>query len=892
MDTGAEAASAPSDWPEQPARSLPIVPTSFVGRRDDVRQVIEHLTGGRSRCLTIVGPAGVGKTRLALQVATELTGTVSGEVIFVPLAAVDAPELVIPTILQHLGVHDPSRARPADQLRNALRDLRMLLVLDNMEHLLPCAPDLGEALAASPDTRLLVTSQAPLGLSGEQMYPLAPLQLPEEDASAEHIYAADAVALFVERAHAVNPHLIIDARNAGIVAGLCRHLDGLPLAIELAAARSSIMNPVAILERLDRRFSVLASGRMDVPERLRTLQNAIGWSYDLLDRLEQRMFRWLSIFAGGISIAAIEAFPLDDERTTGEFRSPLDLLERLVSRSLIRAVMTPGIPPRFVMLETLRAYGQQQLLTLGDDTAARDWHARWFAALAATAAPQLAESGQQAAIDLLSLEWGNLRQALSWFRSRDQAASVLELCALLWRFWSMHGMATEGRMWTAYALDASPTDATIPRGEALKGAAYLAEDQNDLADAERFLRLALDVFEQIDDPAKIVSALSGLGSIAHDRRDYATALAWHRRALDAANASGDRRARAVALGNLGGVSYLQGDYQFARACSEEAVALLNALGDQHGEAILLGNLGAQLLELNELDAARDNLERALALMRALGDMKSIACDLINLAEVHFRAGERETPLPMLAEAAHLLRQTGNQGDAAIAEVTQARVFLDRGDSSAALTTIRDCLRTFQKVDDLASAAEAMEFLACCAVALGAAADAQTLFTNAGQLRVVIQAPMRPSLAEETKRAQQRMRDLLGPAIESSTIDNASERTPTALLAEAIRMADTLCRRAAASPPESATTVPGTSPHTPQPPIPPGATCLAMQRYVLTLRECDVLRLLTEGKSTREMADELFISPRTVATHITNILGKLGVNSRAAAVALSLRLHLV
>jgi DNA-binding CsgD family transcriptional regulator/tetratricopeptide (TPR) repeat protein len=626
---------------------------------------------------------------------------------------------------------------------------------------------------------------------------------------------------------------------------------------------------------------------------MRTLRNAIGWSYDLLDASEQRMWRWLSIFSGVISLEAIEAFPATDESGA---RSSLDILSQLVSRSLLRTVMIPGVSPRYVMLESLRAFGVDQLLATGEEIDARTWHAQWFASVVAATAPHYADAGQLAMLDTFSLEWDNIRQALTWFREREEVGSILALCSQLWRFWSMRGMATEGRKWAADALAASATEITPRRAETCIAAAYLAEDQNDLDEAERFLYAALAIFEQLGDRARVAATLSGLGSVAHDRRDYPKALEWHRRAVEAAEASGDPRTRAVALGNLGGASYLQGNYHLARSCCEQAVVILGELGDQHGEAILLSNLGAQLLELDDLVAARDVLERALVLVRGIGDLKSIGCNLINLAEVYFRDDDGETALPMLAEARELLRQTGNNGDAAIGQIALTRVLLERGDVRLALSTIRESLVVFREVEDFASAAEATELLARIAVTIGAMAEARTLFANADLLRDVVRAPMRPSLVAETMQAKQRVPDLPGSIVRGTGPAETLPRTPQGIMATVCQLADILERRVTARTGE----VGGRSSDErvdrgPAATVPPGdlaPAAFAARRYALSSRELEVLRLLAEGKSTRTIADELFISPRTVATHVTNILGKLEVNSRAAAVAMSLRLHLV
>ena len=860
--------------------SMPIVPTSLVGRAADADHLIHLLTSEAVRLVTITGPGGVGKTRLALHVAAHLVDAFPDGPVFIPLAPVASVDLVLPTILQHLGGYETGDASPFDQVLEILHGRHILLVLDNLEHLLACASELGRLVAACEGVVVLATSKAPLGVSNERVYPLQSLDLPGPAATTDEIYASDAVTLFVERASAVNPRLITGERNAASIAELCRQLDGLPLAIELAASRSSILNPRAILERLDHRFTVLTSTLQDVPERLRTLRNAIGWSYDLLDPVEQRMFRWLSVFADGIPLEAVEAMP---PAGTPLDREPLDLLTHLVDRSLVRTVMTPERSPRYLMLETIRAFGHEQLLHAGDDEAARTWHANWFANLAAERGRQ---SLRQEDVEILSEEWGNLRQALDWFLHHTSPSPALALCGNLWRFWSMRGMATEGRTWTNRALDMAPPTDTPERAEALIAAGYLAEDQNDYAEAERQLRASLAISEQLGDRGTMAGTLSGLGCIAHDQRDYPRALAWHRKALEMAIASDNQRARAVALGNLGAVYYLLADYPKARSSCEEGVAILQELGDRQGESILLSNLGAHMLELGDLVAARAYLERSIALLRTLGDRRSAAYGLINLAEAYFRLGDLETPLPMLAEAVETLMDGASAGDAAIARITVARVHLARGDIQTSISALHIALIALQQRADYANSAEAAELLAQCALALGAVQEARTLIIGATVQREQIQAPIRPTLAADTDAVKERIRAVLGPdALDPIAPDDRAHPLHDHV-SDAIRIAANLAYRAS-------TPLPGTNGlHAPDQPSDAQADHPTSQEYGLSDRELDVLRLLADGKSTREIADQLFIAPRTAATHINNIIGKMGVGSRTAAVALAMRLGIV
>ncbi|MGN6031279.1 MAG: tetratricopeptide repeat protein [Thermomicrobiales bacterium] len=874
--------------PERLPNTLPIIPTSLVGRDEDAAHIVGLIQSGASRLVTITGPGGVGKTRLAIHVANLLTADFPDGIAWIPLAAVPTPDLVLPTILQHLGVHETSDLAATDRLLEAVQGRRILLVLDNLEHLLACAPALATIASASERAVLLATSQAPFGVSGEQVYPLQPLALPDPLSPADHLLHTDAVTLFVERAHAVNPFLAITDPDAATIATICSRLDGLPLAIELAAARSNVLDPTSLLARLDRRLTVLTSERRDVPDRLRTLRNAIAWSYDLLPPDEQRLFRWLSVFAGGIALEAIDDFPVGPDP---DARSGLDLLAQLVGRSLVRATMTPGEPPRYLMLETLREFGHDRLRADGDDHAARTWHAEWIARLAIAEGAHLLDSNQGEAGVTLSREWENIRQALAWLLDHGSADRALAICGSIWRFWSRRGLATEGRAWTARALAAIPEEATPQRAEGLFAAGYLAEDQNDLPEAERLMLASLAISTMLEDARARATTLSALGSIAHDRSEYDQALDWHVQALAAADISGNVRARAVSLGNMGVAHFFRGDYAQARACWEEGIVAVRELGDRQGEAVLLANLGALLVETDDLGAARQILEQSLDLERTLGDLRSIGFCLTNLAEVLFRLGDLESPLGMLEESNRYFVAFDNPRDAAVSQITWARILLARGELHDALSTMRESLIALDRCGDHSAFAEAAELLAMAAILMDAAPDARTLLWNAAILRVRVDSPVRPSIAAETETVRRQVRALLGPDALPDVSPGAIDAEPPSddLANAVIRIATGLLRRA------ESTATHTSMPVAPDPEAsatPAGQTAADRHEYGLSDREMEVLRLLADGRSTREIAETLFIAPRTAATHVNNIIGKLGVSSRTAAVALAMRLGIV
>lgn len=872
----------PSLSERSPSR-LPVIPTSLVGRQDDADRLVHLVRSGASRLISITGPGGVGKTRLAIHVASLLAEDFPDGVIWIPLAAVPTPDLVLPTVLQRLDVHESTDLTATDRLLEIVQSRRLLLLLDNLEHLLACAPDLATIALASEGVVLLATSQAPFGVRGEQIYPLQPLPVPDPMSAPDRLLHADAIDLFVQRAHAVNPFLAITDADATTIATICSRLDGLPLAIELAAARSNVLDPTALLARLDRRLPVLTSARRDVPDRLRTLRNAITWSYDLLTPDEQRLFRWLSVFAGGIPLDAIDAFPADSQP---EARTGLDLLAQLVDRSLVRATMTPETGTRYLMLETLREFGHNSLREEGDDDEARAWHAEWASSMTKDLSEHLVDAGQKEALATLGREWENIRQALGWTLQHGEANQAMTICASVWRFWSTRGMAMEGRDWIAKSLAATPDIVSAERAAVLFASGYLAEDQNDLVAAHRDLSASLMMAETLGDTTAMATALSGLGTIAHDQSDYARALALHHRALEAATASGHQRARAVALGNMGASNFFRADYPAARTCWEEGAAVVRDLGDRQGEAVLLGNLGALLIEMGDLPAARDVLERAVALHRSLNDVRSIGFGLTNLAEALFRLGDLDAPIGILAESIGYFVTFNNPRDAAVSQITQARILLARGDLHDAIAVARESLIALDRCGDDAAFAEAAEVLAMAALRLNAVGEARMLLQGAAILRAQVGSPVRTSLVAETEAAREAVRAQLGADALPDLID---PDVPTDDLAnEAIRIATALLQQVSRAP--SPTAEPG-----PHPGMAPASTASGpadRTEYRLSEREMEVLRLLADGKSTREIAETLYIAPRTAATHINNIIGKLGVSSRTAAVALAMRLGIV
>lgn len=484
-------------FPSWHRSTLPYPLTPLVGRTLDVEYVESLLRTAGHRLVTLTGPGGVGKTRLALHLAMELTDDFVDGVVFVPLSPIRDPALVLPTIGQALDIRDIVDGTFDQRLADLLGDQHLLLVLDNFEQVMPAAVSIARILSACPHLTFLITSQSALGIDGEQQVPVLPLPTPGTgDTATEQILRFDAVELFIQRARAVSPHLVLDDEQAAVIATICRKLDGLPLAIELAAARTNILSPKALLARLSNRLQVLTGDRRDVPDRLQTMRQAIAWSYDLLIPSEQALFRWLSVFVGGVPIEAVEAMAIPGEAAG---LAPLDLLSHLVDRSLVRSEPSASGDPRFLMLESLREFGLEQLQLQCEEEDARAFHAEYFRQLAEESVPHLADPGQEAWFGRLAADCPNLRAALEWSLASSHEGIALRICSSIWRFWSTRGLATEGRGWTARALAANVDNRSRDRVAALFGAGYLAEDQNDLDAAFGCFQRSLDLAEAIDD---------------------------------------------------------------------------------------------------------------------------------------------------------------------------------------------------------------------------------------------------------------------------------------------------------------------------------------------------------------------------------------------------------
>ncbi|HEX6737392.1 MAG TPA: AAA family ATPase, partial [Vicinamibacteria bacterium] len=523
--------------------------------------------------VTLTGPGGIGKTRLALAVAEEVARDFPDGLAFVPLAPLADPALVLPALARALGLPEAAGRPPLALVRAALGARRALLVLDNCEHLLAAAPDLADVLAGCPGVAILATSRAPLRLRGEREYPVGPLALPDlrRPPLAAEVAAAPAAQLFVERARAVAPAFALTQEHAAAVAAICRRLDGLPLALELAAARIRLLAPTELLARLDPALPLLGGGARDLPARQRTMRDAIAWSHDLLTVEEQTFFRRLAVFAGGWDLAAAEAVAGDDAA------HGLERLAALVEHSLVVAETVPGGETRYRLLEPVREYAWERLTAAGVAGAARQRHAEHYLALAERAGPEL-EAGQVVWLDRLQREHANLRAAMGQALEGARADLAVRLGWALWLFWYLRGHHDEGRRWMEAALAGG---ALPPPAQARAGivAGNMALMQGDHAAGAAFLERALATFRALGDRRGILLSVSRLGSLCWFRGDYAGARARAEEGLALARAAGEGQFVARARWVLGLVALVEGDYATAEVIFADTADQVEAGGD-------------------------------------------------------------------------------------------------------------------------------------------------------------------------------------------------------------------------------------------------------------------------------------------------------------------------
>jgi len=639
--------------------NLPAQLSSFVGREREQVEV-RHLLA-TNRLVTLTGSGGCGKTRMALQAAAALVAEFADGVWLVDLTALSDPALVLPQVAMVFGVPEAADRSMQAGLADFLRDRQLLLVLDNCEHLIEASTHLAEQLLrAAPKLRVLATSREPLGVMGESVFQVLSLSLPDMGRPAlEAVAQSEAGRLFVERAMALKPDFFITEANAPAVVQICQRLDGIPLALELAAARVRTMPAEQIAGRLDDRFQLLTGGGRTALPRQRTLRALIDWSWDLLAEPERVLLRRLSAFMDGWNLEAAEAVGAGDGLETEDV---LDLLTRLVDKSLALAEDRDGLA-RYRLLETVRQYAHEKLLESGEAERVRDRHMEFFVRLAEAAEPNLRRSEQVRWLNLLEAEHSNLRAALTWSLKRGAkgADAGLRLAGSLGQFWVVRTYLSEGLDWLTRVLALPEASArTLKRAKALNRAAFLAQWLSDLATARALYEEALPIWRVAGPCPELADALRILGDVMVYQGDTASGLALLDESLAMSHALGDEEGAAWTLLDLGQHAYNRGENSAARAMRRESLALHRKLGNPNGIAGILNNLGRQALDEGDLELVQPLFEESLALFRVLGDRRMSADCLNGLAELAAVRGDFASAEVLLREALSAWRGVGHR----------------------------------------------------------------------------------------------------------------------------------------------------------------------------------------------------------------------------------------
>lgn len=691
--------------------NLPGQRTPLIGRDKEIGVLNELLLREDIRLVTVTGPGGIGKTRLAVEVAGRLVERFAGGIHFVPLSAVSDPGLLAAAIVQAMGIREAGGQPPVEVLKKCMQDPAFrptLFLLDNFEHLAQAAATVSELLTLGSKLKIFVTSRAALRVYGEHEFAVPALAIPESRSAPSLAALAQfpAVELFVQRARAAKPDFELNQQNAAAVAEICARLDGLPLAIELAAVRVKVLSPSSMQARLASRLELLTGGARDLPRRQQTLRATIDWSYDLLSPAEQKLFRRLSVFAGGCTLEGVEAVC----NTKGDLE--LDLLDGMTSmmdKSLMQQMDAAGSEPRFTMLETIREYAREKLEASSEEAATKRAHAAYSLVLAEEGATVQGGEGEAEWLERLDLEHDNFRAALEWLTETGNKEWGLRLGAALFRFWETREYLAEGRDSLDKVLKIPGNCApTGTRHRALFAAGVLASSQRDYASADQYFMESLEVARQLDDKQGAAVSLNAMAAVVRDQGDVDAAGGLFEQSLELWREVGDLKAVARSLSNLASVVKMQGDFRRAHVLHDECLSIFRGLGDRTGVAWSLDNQGDIARDQGDHAGARKLYEQALEIFRELDDRWGVAGTLADL---------------------------GNLGR-------------EQGDCRSANNLYRESLKIFKELDHKRGIARLLECFACAAAAQDQPERALRLAGAGAALRQSIGAPL--SFADQTR----------------------------------------------------------------------------------------------------------------------------------------------
>jgi len=842
--------------------TLPVLLTPFIGRQPEVDEVCQLISNPSVHLVTLYGTAGTGKTRLSLAVAQKLSPQFQDGVFFVNLAPLNKPELGLAAIAQTLGLQDHSQLSLFKKLQNYLHKRELLLILDNFEQILALSSAISELLLAAPQLKVLVTSRVVLRLYGENVYTVPTLQLLElaETTSFETLCQNEAVSLFSQRASMINSEFKLTEENARIIAKLCIHLEGLPLAIELAAARCDVFSPQTLLDRLGagKRFELLVGGFSNLPQRQQTLVDAIEWSYQLLSETEKQLFRRAGIFVDSCSVAAVA------EVLGTQPASTFNTIISLLNKSLLKQVEAmPGEELRFTMLETIREYALEKLIEAGELVTVRAAHSRYFMEMAETGEDHLKKPDHLNWLKRLAADHPNILSALDYLIESEQADGAFRLGSSIWVAWWRWGYLNQGRQWLDKILTLNQAEIeNVLLAKVLDGVAYLAMYQSDYRTAETYFEQSLKIWRETGVSKYLGRAVSGLSGAYRILGNYDEALQLNYECLDLFRLLGDAVSEADSLCNIAWQLMERGNYEQVQSMLEESLAIHTNANYLSGVARAKIYLGDILWRKNDPTLAVQNLEEAVTLLRQINHPIRLPSALYRLGLIYLCQGKLDIAEKSLEESVEIAEEMHKTLELTYSYSSLGLLRMVQGNLAEAETLFQQSIKLRPEIGQLEGVLWALEGLAVVYLKQARNSQAQEIMEEVQALREAIAAPVLahtlkfilPVLLNHNKTANHR----------ASHIKAKSHRN---VAGEAL-------------------------PSTSLPSDNQAASFSLDEAIVLSKRESEVLQLIAQGHQTSQIAKILVISPGTVNNHLNSIYSKLGVNSRTAAIRYALDHYLI